>query len=182
MAAGSGAAYEMEGLREAPDPPAHGRRSPRWCAERGLLITELRLGSASLEERYLELVGADVAEEAEGDASPARGAGVPPTRRARHEHASVGAGGRPGRRPGSGWRWRWPRTSSAWLLRRGEGLLITFVIPAGVLLVFSAFDTGGGRPTGDPVDRLLPGSIVLAIIAASLVSLAIATGYERRTA
>jgi hypothetical protein len=35
-----------------------------WCAERGLLITELRLGSASLEERYLELVGEDVAAEA----------------------------------------------------------------------------------------------------------------------
>ena len=39
-----------------------------WCAERGLLITELRLGAASLEERYLELVGADAAAEAEGEA------------------------------------------------------------------------------------------------------------------
>jgi len=37
-----------------------------WCAERGLLITELRVGAASLEERYLELVGEDVAAEAEG--------------------------------------------------------------------------------------------------------------------
>jgi ABC-2 type transport system permease protein len=65
------------------------------------------------------------------------------------------------------------------VLRRGEGLLITFVIPAGVLLVFSAFDTAGGASAGQPVDRLLPGSISLAIIAASLVSLAISTGYER---
>jgi ABC-2 type transport system permease protein len=65
------------------------------------------------------------------------------------------------------------------VLRRGEGLLITFVIPAGVLLVFSAFDTSGGTATGAPVDRLLPGSIGLAVIAASLVSLAISTGYER---
>jgi ABC-2 type transport system permease protein len=65
------------------------------------------------------------------------------------------------------------------VLRRGEGLLITFVIPAGVLLVFSAFDTSGGSATGRPVDRLLPGSIGLAVIAASLVSLAISTGYER---
>ncbi|HEX5828166.1 MAG TPA: ABC transporter permease [Candidatus Limnocylindrales bacterium] len=66
-------------------------------------------------------------------------------------------------------------------LRRGEGLLITFVIPAGVLLVFSAFDpAGGGTGGGEPaVNRLLPGAISLAIIAASLVSLAIATGYER---
>ncbi|MEW6223402.1 MAG: ABC transporter permease [Chloroflexota bacterium] len=66
------------------------------------------------------------------------------------------------------------------VLRRGEGLLITFVIPAGVLLVFSAFDTGGGTSTGRPVDRLLPGSIGLAVIAAALVSLAISTGFERQ--
>ena len=65
------------------------------------------------------------------------------------------------------------------VLRRGEGLLITFVIPAGVLLVFSAFDLSGGTSTGKPVDPLLPGSISLAVIAASLVSLAISTGYER---
>jgi ABC-2 type transport system permease protein len=65
-------------------------------------------------------------------------------------------------------------------LRRGEGLLVTFVIPAGVLLVFSAFDTGGGLVAGRPVDRLLPGSIGLAVIAASLVSLSIATGFERQ--
>src|SRR3954451_8001057 len=64
-------------------------------------------------------------------------------------------------------------------LRRGESLLITFVIPAGVLLVFSTFDLTGGAGNGQPVDRLLPGSISLAIIGASLVSLAIATGYER---
>lgn len=66
------------------------------------------------------------------------------------------------------------------VLRRGEGLLVTFVIPAGVLLVFSAFDTSGGLVSGPPVDRLLPGSIGLAIIAASLVSLAISTGFERQ--
>lgn len=63
--------------------------------------------------------------------------------------------------------------------RRGESLLVQFVIPAGVLLVFSAFDTSGGTATGRPVDRLLPGSIALAIIAASLVALSIATGYDR---
>jgi ABC-2 type transport system permease protein len=63
--------------------------------------------------------------------------------------------------------------------RRGESLLITFVIPAGVLLVFSAFDTSGGTATGSPVDRMLPASMALAVIAASMVSLAIATGFER---
>ena len=32
-----------------------------WCETRGLLLTELRVGAASLEERYLELVGAGAA-------------------------------------------------------------------------------------------------------------------------
>jgi ABC-2 type transport system permease protein len=63
--------------------------------------------------------------------------------------------------------------------RRGESLLITFVIPVGVLLVFSAFDMSGGTATGKPVDRMLPGSIALATIAAAMVALAIATGFER---
>lgn len=65
-------------------------------------------------------------------------------------------------------------------LRRGENLLATFVIPVGVLLVFSAFDvTGGGTTGARPVDRMLPGSLALAIIAASMVSLGIATAFER---
>ena len=65
-------------------------------------------------------------------------------------------------------------------LRRGESLLVTFVIPVGVLVLFSAFDLGGADAAGAPaVDRMLPGSITLAIIAASMVSLAIATGFER---
>lgn len=63
-------------------------------------------------------------------------------------------------------------------MRRGESLLITFVIPAGVLLVFSGFDISGSA-TGKPVDRMLPGSMALAVIAAAMVSLAIATGFER---
>lgn len=76
------------------------------------------------------------------------------------------------------------RTELRLASRRGENLLVTFVIPAGVLLVFSAFDLAGGAAAGGasagrPVDRMLPGSMALAIIAASLVSLAIATGYER---
>ena len=65
--AGAGAQYELAGLAAVPD-PALVAALAAWCAERGLLITELRLGAASLEERYLELVGADVAAEAEGAA------------------------------------------------------------------------------------------------------------------
>ncbi len=65
--AGAGHHYELEGLADAPD-PAMVARLAGWCADRGLLITELRLGAASLEERYLELVGADAAAEAGGEA------------------------------------------------------------------------------------------------------------------
>ena len=54
--AGPDAAYELHGSRAAPDPGLVAALAA-WCAGRGLLLTELRLGSASLEERYLELVG-----------------------------------------------------------------------------------------------------------------------------
>jgi ABC-2 type transport system ATP-binding protein len=65
--AGAGASYELTGLAAPPDPRLVAALAT-WCAGRGLLLTELRLGAASLEERYLELVGADVAGEAEGAA------------------------------------------------------------------------------------------------------------------
>jgi ABC-2 type transport system permease protein len=61
--------------------------------------------------------------------------------------------------------------------RRGENLLVTIVIPAAVLVFFAS--TGVLAIPGDPVDFLLPGALALAIIATSLVSLGIATGYER---
>ncbi len=102
----------------------------------------------------------------------------------RADHATVGVtlgAGTPARPAG------WLRMALALgshelrlVARRGEGLLITFVIPAGVLLVFSSFDMTGGTAVGRPVDRLLPGSISLAVIAAALVSLAISTAFERQ--
>jgi ABC-2 type transport system ATP-binding protein len=63
--AGTGMHYEVTGLQRSPEPRLVATLAG-WCAERGLLLTELRLGAASLEERYLELVGVDVAAEAEG--------------------------------------------------------------------------------------------------------------------
>jgi ABC-2 type transport system permease protein len=60
--------------------------------------------------------------------------------------------------------------------RRGENLLALLVIPAVVLLFFGAFLPPSQVP---PVERLLPGTIALAIIAAGLVNLGIATAYER---
>jgi len=44
-----------------------------WCAERGLLLAELRTAGGTLEERFLELIAepdADVVDEADGVAKP----------------------------------------------------------------------------------------------------------------
>jgi len=62
--------------------------------------------------------------------------------------------------------------------RRGENVLVTIVIPVVVLLFFvsvAILPTGSGVP----VDFILPGTLALAVIAASLVNLGIATAYER---
>jgi len=64
------------------------------------------------------------------------------------------------------------------VLRRGENLFATIVIPTLVLVLFSSMSilpTGAGRA----VDFLLPGAIALGIIATSLVSLGITTAYDR---
>ena len=63
-------------------------------------------------------------------------------------------------------------------LERGETLLVTLGIPV-VLLVFFAF--GQVLPTGDrhPVDFLAPGVLTLAVMSTAMVSLGIATGFER---
>ena len=62
--------------------------------------------------------------------------------------------------------------------RRGENVLVTLIIPPAVLLFFA---TSGVLPglAGRPVDFLLPGALALAVIAAGLVNLGIATAYER---
>ena len=62
--------------------------------------------------------------------------------------------------------------------RRGENVLVTLVIPAAVLLFFGGVAVPPGLPAR-PVDHLLPGTIALAIVAAGLVNLGIATAYER---
>ncbi len=57
---GDGAGYAVDGLVAPPDPRLVAALAA-WCETRGLLLTELRVGAASLEERYLELVGAGAA-------------------------------------------------------------------------------------------------------------------------
>jgi ABC-2 type transport system permease protein len=63
-------------------------------------------------------------------------------------------------------------------MRRGENVVVTLVIPLGVLLFFGKVDTLTNL--ADPVAFLVPGTLALAVMAAAMVSLGIATGYERR--
>jgi ABC-2 type transport system permease protein len=64
------------------------------------------------------------------------------------------------------------------MLRRGENVVVTLVIPLGVLLFFGKVDTITNLD--DPVAFLVPGTLALAVMAAAMVSLGIATGFERR--
>jgi ABC-2 type transport system permease protein len=65
-------------------------------------------------------------------------------------------------------------------LRRGESLLVTLVIPLGVLLFFAKLDAAIPKRYDEPVDFLVPGVMALAVMSSAMVSLAIATGFERR--
>ncbi|MEU1119866.1 MULTISPECIES: ABC transporter permease [unclassified Streptomyces] len=65
------------------------------------------------------------------------------------------------------------------LLRNGEQLLLTVVIPTMLLVLFSSVDivdTGDG----DAVDFLAPGILALAVMSTAFTGQAIATGFERR--
>lgn len=62
-------------------------------------------------------------------------------------------------------------------LRRGESLLVTILIPLGLLIFFAS---AAILPAADRNVRfLLPGTVALAIISTGMVSLGIATAYER---
>jgi ABC-2 type transport system permease protein len=65
------------------------------------------------------------------------------------------------------------------LLRNGEQLLLTVVIPSLLLVLFSTVDivdTGDGAA----VDFLAPGVLALAVMSTAFTGQAIATGFERR--
>jgi ABC-2 type transport system permease protein len=64
-------------------------------------------------------------------------------------------------------------------LRRGESLLVTLAIPLGVLAFFAKVDAVN-TTLPHPVDFLVPGVLALAVMSSAMVSLGIATGYERR--
>jgi ABC-2 type transport system permease protein len=64
-------------------------------------------------------------------------------------------------------------------LRRGESLLVTLAIPLGILVFFSKVDPVQGSSTTS-IDFLVPGVLSLAVMSTAMVSLGIATGFERR--
>lgn len=64
-------------------------------------------------------------------------------------------------------------------VRRGESLLLALGIPVGLLAFFSVVDVLP-TPTDDPVDFLAPGILALAVMSTAMVSLGIATGFERQ--
>jgi ABC-2 type transport system permease protein len=63
-------------------------------------------------------------------------------------------------------------------LRRGETLLLTLGIPVVFLLFFSKVSVVS-TPTTAPVDFFVPGILSLAVMSTAMVSLGIATGFER---
>lgn len=71
------------------------------------------------------------------------------------------------------------RAELALTLRRGESLLVSFAIPIGILVFFSKVNAVSTE-YDEPVDFLVPGVLALAVMSTAMVSLAIATGYERR--
>ena len=63
-------------------------------------------------------------------------------------------------------------------LRRGENILVTLIVPV-LLLIFFASLNIVPAVNGSAINFLLPGILALAIIAAGMVNLGIATAYER---
>ncbi len=72
------------------------------------------------------------------------------------------------------------RTELTLTLRRGESLVVTLAIPLGVLVFFSKIDASIPAGYDRAVDFLVPGVLALAIMSAAMVSLGIATGFDRR--
>jgi ABC-2 type transport system permease protein len=85
--------------------------------------------------------------------------------------------------PGAAPLWRMIRAQAAletrMLLRHGEQLLLTVIIPTLLLVLFSSvdvIDTG----SGPRIDFLAPGILALAVLSTAFTGQAIATGFERR--
>src|SRR5438067_10090466 len=63
-------------------------------------------------------------------------------------------------------------------LRRGENVLVTLIVPVMLLIFFTSLNIVPAVK-GSAVNFLLPGILALAVMAAGMVNLGIATAYER---
>lgn len=66
------------------------------------------------------------------------------------------------------------------LLRNGEQVLLTIVVPLILLIAGTRSDRVVDLGSGRPIDIIAPGVLALAVLSTSFTSLAIATGFERR--
>lgn len=68
------------------------------------------------------------------------------------------------------------------ILRNGEQLLLTVVLPVGLLLVLTLTDVVdiGGGTRAERLDVVVPSMVALAVLSTSFTALAIQTGFERR--
>jgi ABC-2 type transport system permease protein len=65
-------------------------------------------------------------------------------------------------------------------LRRGESVLVTVFVPVLLLVFFGAVAVLPVAPGVHPMDVLLPGVLALAVMSTAMVSLGIATAFERQ--
>ncbi len=71
------------------------------------------------------------------------------------------------------------RTELRLTLRNGEQLLVSLGIPLAILLFFSRVELSSVATAGDPIDRVAPGVLALAIMSSSMVGLGVGTGFDR---
>jgi len=95
-------------------------------------------------------------------------------RSARPPSSAAGAGAAPA------WRLIAAQTAAelTMTLRRGESLLVTIVLQVFFLIFFGSL-VPVSSAAGRPIDFLLPGIITVAIMSTAMVSLGIATAYDR---
>jgi ABC-2 type transport system permease protein len=71
------------------------------------------------------------------------------------------------------------RSELSLTLRNGEQLLLTFIIPLVLLGFFGSVDVLPLDAWRNPLDVLVPGVLTVAVMSSAMVSLGIATGFER---
>ncbi len=66
------------------------------------------------------------------------------------------------------------------MLRNGEQLLLTMILPALLLIALSRFGLPGVTTTGRRIDTVAPGVLALAVMSTAFTGQAIGTGFDRR--